>query len=49
MLSGSHLLAAAGRVPNTDGLNLDAAGIQTDERGFIPVNGMNNLFMTLDE
>jgi pyruvate/2-oxoglutarate dehydrogenase complex dihydrolipoamide dehydrogenase (E3) component len=37
-LSGSHLLAAAGRVPNTDRLNLDAAGIQTDERGFIPVN-----------
>ena len=37
-LSGSHLLAAAGRVPNTDRLNLDAAGIQMDERGFIPVS-----------
>jgi len=37
-LSGSHLLAAAGRVPNTDRLNLDAAGIQIDERVFIPVN-----------
>jgi pyruvate/2-oxoglutarate dehydrogenase complex dihydrolipoamide dehydrogenase (E3) component len=37
-LSGSHLLVATGRVPNTGRLNLDAAGIQTDERGFIPVN-----------
>jgi pyruvate/2-oxoglutarate dehydrogenase complex dihydrolipoamide dehydrogenase (E3) component len=37
-LSGSHLLAAAGRVPNCDWLNLDAAGIQTDKRGSIQVN-----------
>ena len=37
-LNGSHLLMAAGRVPNTDWLNLDAAGIQTDKRGFIQVN-----------
>jgi pyruvate/2-oxoglutarate dehydrogenase complex dihydrolipoamide dehydrogenase (E3) component len=37
-LSGSHLLAAAGRVPNSDWLNLDAAGIQTDKRGSIQVN-----------
>src|SRR6266702_3535608 len=36
-LNGSHLLMAAGRVPNTDWLNLDAAGIQTDKRGFIQV------------
>jgi pyruvate/2-oxoglutarate dehydrogenase complex dihydrolipoamide dehydrogenase (E3) component len=28
----------AGRVPNTDQLNLAAAGVQTDERGFIQVN-----------
>ncbi len=38
ILNGSHLLMAAGRVPNTDWLNLDAAGIQTDKRGFIQVN-----------
>ena len=38
ILNGSHLLLAAGRVPNTDWLNLDAAGIQTDKRGFIQVN-----------
>jgi pyruvate/2-oxoglutarate dehydrogenase complex dihydrolipoamide dehydrogenase (E3) component len=37
-LTGSHLLLAAGRVPNTDQLDLQAAGIQVDERGFIPVN-----------
>jgi pyruvate/2-oxoglutarate dehydrogenase complex dihydrolipoamide dehydrogenase (E3) component len=37
-LSGSHLLVAAGRVPNTDQLNLAAAGMETNERGFIPVN-----------
>ncbi len=37
-LSGSHLLAAAGRVPNSDWLNLDAAGVQTEKRGSIQVN-----------
>jgi pyruvate/2-oxoglutarate dehydrogenase complex dihydrolipoamide dehydrogenase (E3) component len=37
-LAGSHLLVAAGRVPNTDCLNLSSTGIETDERGFIPVN-----------
>ncbi|HJT57553.1 MAG TPA: mercuric reductase [Ktedonobacteraceae bacterium] len=38
VLTGSHLLLAAGRVPNTDWLNLPAAGIQADKRGFISVN-----------
>jgi pyruvate/2-oxoglutarate dehydrogenase complex dihydrolipoamide dehydrogenase (E3) component len=37
-LTGSHLLVATGRVPNTDWLNLDAAGIQVDKGGFIKVN-----------
>jgi pyruvate/2-oxoglutarate dehydrogenase complex dihydrolipoamide dehydrogenase (E3) component len=37
-LSGSHLLLAAGRIPNTDWLNLTATGIQTDKHGFILVN-----------
>jgi pyruvate/2-oxoglutarate dehydrogenase complex dihydrolipoamide dehydrogenase (E3) component len=36
---GSHVLLAAGRVPNTDRLGLDAAGIATDAKGFIRVNG----------
>jgi pyruvate/2-oxoglutarate dehydrogenase complex dihydrolipoamide dehydrogenase (E3) component len=31
-------LVATGRVPNSDALNLAAAGIQTDDRGFIKVN-----------
>lgn len=38
VLSGTHLLVAAGRVPNTDRLNLSAAGVQTDKRGFVQVN-----------
>jgi pyruvate/2-oxoglutarate dehydrogenase complex dihydrolipoamide dehydrogenase (E3) component len=37
-LVGSHLLVATGRVPNSDTLNLHAAGIQTDEHGFIQVS-----------
>jgi pyruvate/2-oxoglutarate dehydrogenase complex dihydrolipoamide dehydrogenase (E3) component len=35
---GSHLLFATGRVPNTDDLGLDAAGIALDERGYIQVD-----------
>jgi pyruvate/2-oxoglutarate dehydrogenase complex dihydrolipoamide dehydrogenase (E3) component len=38
ILIGSHLLVATGRIPNTDWLNLDATGVQTDKRGFIQVN-----------
>lgn len=37
-LTGSHLLSAVGRVPNTESLNLSAAGIETDKNGFIKVN-----------
>ena len=37
-LSGSHLLVAAGRVPNTDALNLSAAGVKTDKGGIVQVN-----------
>jgi pyruvate/2-oxoglutarate dehydrogenase complex dihydrolipoamide dehydrogenase (E3) component len=37
-LEGSHLLVAAGRPPNTDRLNLEAAGVETDKHGFIKVN-----------
>lgn len=37
-LSGSHLLLATGRIPNSDTLNLEAAGVETDDRGFIRVN-----------
>lgn len=37
-ITGSHLLVATGRVPNTEGLNLKAAGVRTDDRGFVQVN-----------
>jgi len=37
-LTGSHLLVAAGRTPNTDWLNPAAAGVQVDKKGFIPTN-----------
>jgi pyruvate/2-oxoglutarate dehydrogenase complex dihydrolipoamide dehydrogenase (E3) component len=38
LLQGSHLLIATGRTPNSDTLNVRAAGIAMDERGFIKVN-----------
>lgn len=37
-LAGSHLLVAAGRRPNSDRLDLDAAGISTDNSGFVQVD-----------
>jgi len=37
-LEGTHLLVATGRLPNSDMLNLEAAGIETDARGFIRTN-----------
>lgn len=35
---GSHLLLAVGRRPNTDDLGLEAAGVETDARGYIKVD-----------
>lgn len=37
-VAGSHLLLAVGRTPNTDSLNVDAAGIDIDGHGFIKVD-----------
>ena len=37
-LSGSHLLVATGRTPNSDGLGLEKAGVEIDSKGFIKVN-----------
>ncbi|MEF8905593.1 MAG: dihydrolipoyl dehydrogenase [Haloarculaceae archaeon] len=34
-VTGDELLVAAGRTPNTDLLDLDAAGVETDDRGFV--------------
>lgn len=36
--TGSHLLYAVGRRPNTDDLGLDQAGVETDSRGYIKVD-----------
>ena len=35
---GSHVLLAVGRRPNTDDLDLDKAGVQTDARGYVKVD-----------
>ena len=37
-LRGSHLLLAVGRVPNADALSLEAAGVETNERGYVQLN-----------
>ena len=37
-LTGTHLLVATGRTPNTGALNLPAAGVGVDRGGYIPVN-----------
>lgn len=37
-VSGSHLLLAAGRTPNTIGLGLKEIGVELDKRGYIRVN-----------
>jgi pyruvate/2-oxoglutarate dehydrogenase complex dihydrolipoamide dehydrogenase (E3) component len=37
-LRGSDILVAAGRIPNTSGIGLEEAGVDTDPRGFIAVN-----------
>ncbi len=33
------LIVAIGRIPNTNGLNVEAVGLEKDERGFIKVDG----------
>jgi pyruvate/2-oxoglutarate dehydrogenase complex dihydrolipoamide dehydrogenase (E3) component len=38
VLEGTDLLVAAGRTPNTDGIGLDLAGVETTNRGYIKVN-----------
>jgi pyruvate/2-oxoglutarate dehydrogenase complex dihydrolipoamide dehydrogenase (E3) component len=37
-LTGTHLLLAVGRKPNTFALGLSSAGIECDEHGYVPVN-----------
>ncbi len=45
-IQGSHILLAVGRVPNTDLLDLERAGVKTDERGHIVVG--NTLKSNID-
>ena len=37
-LAADRLVVSVGRVPNTEGLNLEAVNLSVDERGFIPVD-----------
>jgi len=37
-LTGSHLLIATGRKPNSENLKLDVPGVETDQSGYIKVN-----------
>jgi pyruvate/2-oxoglutarate dehydrogenase complex dihydrolipoamide dehydrogenase (E3) component len=37
-IEGSHILVAAGRIPNTAGIGLDKAGVDLTNRGFVKVN-----------
>lgn len=37
-VTGSHVLLAVGRKPNTDDLNLAAAGVEIDKRGYVTVD-----------
>ncbi len=37
-IEGTDILVAAGRVPNTEGIGLDIAGVEVNERGYVRVN-----------
>jgi pyruvate/2-oxoglutarate dehydrogenase complex dihydrolipoamide dehydrogenase (E3) component len=37
-LTGTHIFAATGRTPNTDGIGLEKAGVALTSRGFVQVN-----------
>jgi pyruvate/2-oxoglutarate dehydrogenase complex dihydrolipoamide dehydrogenase (E3) component len=38
IVEGSHLLVATGRLPNTENIGLELAGIRTTKQGFVEVN-----------
>ena len=38
LIEGTHLLLAGGRTPNTDGIGLAEAGVETDEKGHVKVD-----------
>ena len=39
VIEGTHLLVAAGRTPNTDGVGLEVASVELDGRGYVRVTG----------
>ena len=38
VVEGTHLLVAAGRTPNTEGIGLELAGVEVTDRGYLKVN-----------
>lgn len=42
IITGSHLLVAAGRVPNLEGLNLEAGGVAHNKRGIVVNAGLRS-------
>lgn len=36
--TGSHVLLAIGSIPNSEALNLEAAGVESNQWGYIPIN-----------
>ncbi|HEX6595532.1 MAG TPA: FAD-dependent oxidoreductase [Acidimicrobiales bacterium] len=38
VVRGTHVLLAIGSIPNSEGLGLEDAGVEVDERGFVPIN-----------
>ncbi len=38
VVEGSHAVLAVGSIPNSEGLGLEAAGVEVDDRGYVPVN-----------
>ena len=43
IISGSHILVAAGRMPNIEGLNLEAGGVAHDKRGITVDSGLRSI------
>jgi pyruvate/2-oxoglutarate dehydrogenase complex dihydrolipoamide dehydrogenase (E3) component len=37
-IEGTHILVASGRTPNTEGIGLELAGVETTDRGYLKVN-----------
>jgi dihydrolipoamide dehydrogenase len=38
VIEGSHALLAVGSIPNSEGIDLDVAGVDVDSRGYVQVN-----------